>query len=84
VSGAVRDACLGLASKDCNIEVYGIAPEKLKQFLSLRYGIDLVADAFGVVKIRHYPIDISISRRESKKGLGHIGFEVLSDPYVIV
>ncbi|MEI6972712.1 MAG: HD domain-containing protein, partial [bacterium] len=44
------------------------------------FALDLVGRAFGVVKIRGMPIDVAIPRRESKAGLGHKGFEVLSDP----
>ena len=84
VGGVVRDACLGLSSKDCDIEVYGVAPSRLKQLLAQHYETDLVGDAFGVIKIKHYPIDISIPRRESKAGLGHRGFEILSDPTLTV
>ncbi len=75
---------MGLASKDCDIEVYGIAPARLKELLAQHYEIDLVGEAFGVIKIKHCPIDVSIPRRESKAGLGHRGFEVLSDPTLTI
>lgn len=84
VGGAVRDACLGLSSKDCDIEVYGVPPEKLKQLLTANFETDLVGEAFGVIKLRHVPVDISIPRRESKSGLGHRGFDILSDPTLTV
>lgn len=80
VGGCVRDALLGLESKDIDIEVYGVAPDRLLHLLSERYAIDLVGQAFGVVKIHGLPIDVSLPRRESKTGLGHKGFEVHSDP----
>lgn len=80
VGGSVRDAVLGIAAKDLDIEVYGIAPKRLIEILSADFPIDLVGEAFGVIKIRHLPIDVSIPRRESKAGLGHRGFKTLSDP----
>ena len=80
VGGAVRDALLRRPVKDVDVEVYGIAPERLKQLLAERYPLDLVGAAFGVIKIHGLPIDISIPRRESKAGLGHRGFDVMSDP----
>ena len=64
VGGAVRDAQLGLEQKDFDIEVYGIAYDRLADFLS-RYGrVDLVGKSFGVVKLLGW--DFSIPRRESK------------------
>jgi tRNA nucleotidyltransferase (CCA-adding enzyme) len=80
VGGAVRDALLDLAVQDVDIEVYGIAPGRLKQMLGGRYRLDLVGEAFGVLKLHGLAVDVSIPRRESKRGLGHKGFEVLSDP----
>ncbi|GJL50705.1 MAG: multifunctional CCA protein [Nitrospirales bacterium] len=80
VGGCVRDAILGISSKDLDIEVYGIAPEKLKQLLGTYFKIDVVGEAFGVLKIYGWPIDVSIPRRESKAGLGHKAFDIFSDP----
>ena len=84
VGGSVRDAVLGIAAKDLDIEVYGIQPEKLFGMLSQQFRIDLVGQAFGVIKIHNLPIDVSIPRRESKSGLGHKGFEVNSDPEMTI
>ena len=78
--GCVRNAALGLPATDLDIEVYGIAPDRLMTILSARFTMDLVGHAFGVLKIHSLPIDISIPRRESKTGVGHGGFETLSDP----
>lgn len=80
VGGSVRDSFLGLPAKDVDVEVYGIPPESLKTMLASRFEIDLVGEAFGVIKIHGLPIDISIPRRESKAGMGHKGFDVMSDP----
>lgn len=80
VGGSVRDACLGLPAKDLDLEVFGMSPDRLQGLLTQRFDLDLVGRSFGVLKIRHLPIDVSIPRRESKRGLGHRGFEIFSDP----
>lgn len=84
VGGAVRDALLGRPAGDLDLEVYGLAPERLRSLLAESFELDLVGQSFGVLKIRHLPIDVSIPRRESKRGLGHKGFEVRSDPALSV
>ncbi len=80
VGGCVRDAILGRQAKDIDIEVYGVSPEGLKHLLSEHFTIDLVGEVFGVLKIHGYPIDVSMPRRESKSGLGHKAFYIMSDP----
>jgi len=80
VGGCVRDALLGIAAKDLDVEVYGVTPDALTSALAEAFSIDLVGAAFGVIKLRGLPIDVSIPRRESKAGLGHRGFAILSDP----
>ena len=80
VGGAVRDALLGLPAEDLDVEVFGIAPERLRGLLEERFRLDLVGQSFGVLKIRRLPLDVAIPRRESKRGLGHRGFEIHSDP----
>lgn len=80
VGGCVRDAALGIPAKDLDIEVYGVKPDALVEILTQHFRIDLVGRAFGVIKIHGLPIDVSIPRRESKAGLGHKAFTILSDP----
>ena len=84
VGGAVRDAFLGLPAKDLDIEVYGIEVEKLEEVLSPFGEIDAVGKSFGILKIKNLDIDISVPRRENKSGLGHKGFEIMSDPFMSV
>ena len=79
VGGCVRDAFLGLAPTDWDIEVYGVTSETLVEILSPHFSIDLVGEAFSVLKLRGVPIDISLPRRESKAGRGHRGFKVVAD-----
>jgi tRNA nucleotidyltransferase (CCA-adding enzyme) len=80
VGGSVRDALLGEAASDLDVEVFGLEPEDLKRLLSRRFDLDLVGQSFGVLKIRRLAVDVSIPRRESKRGLGHKGFEIHSEP----
>jgi tRNA nucleotidyltransferase (CCA-adding enzyme) len=80
VGGSVRDAILGLPATDLDVEVYGLSPERLRSVLAEDFELDLVGQSFGVLKIRHLDVDVSIPRRESKRGLGHKGFEIHSDP----
>lgn len=84
VGGCVRDSMMGLPAKDIDVEVYGVPAEVLKAGLAARFCIDLVGEAFGVIKLHHLPIDVSLPRRESKAGLGHKGFDILSDPNMTV
>jgi len=80
VGGSVRDAILGIAAKDLDIEVYGISLDNLLKILEGKFRIDLVGQSFGVIKIQGLPVDISIPRRESKTGSGHRGFSISGDP----
>ncbi|MGH7232052.1 MAG: CCA tRNA nucleotidyltransferase, partial [Nitrospiraceae bacterium] len=82
VGGCVRDLLLSSRPSDLDLEVYELAPQQLIDVLGSAFDIDLVGQSFGVIKLHHYPIDISLPRRESKVGMGHRGFEVLSDPWM--
>lgn len=82
VGGAVRDALLDIAAKDIDVEVFGLAPQLLEAAVARQFAIDKVGKAFGVLKIRGTPLDISLPRRESKSGTGHKGFDVSSDPFM--
>jgi len=85
VGGAVRDMVSGAASvKDADVEVFGVEPERLKEVLSRRFEFDQCGVSFGVLKIKHLDIDVSLPRRESKQGFGHKGFLVQSDPSLSV
>lgn len=81
VGGAVRDALLGDQPKDFDIEVYGIAYDRLTGILA-RYGrVDLVGKSFGVVKLNAGSTenDFSVPRRDSKFGLHHRDFHATFD-----
>ena len=80
VGGSVRDGLLGASVKDVDLEVFGLSPDTLKRELSRRFELDLVGQSFGVIKLHHLNVDVSLPRRESKRGLGHKGFDIDSDP----
>jgi tRNA nucleotidyltransferase (CCA-adding enzyme) len=75
--GAVRDVLLGLPPKDLDIEVYGIAYERLARLLEPHGRVDLVGRSFGVIKFTApdaETCDFGIPRRDSKTGRGHRDF----------
>jgi len=82
IGGSVRDKLMGKESKDWDIEVYGMDPDKLERTLGSVGKVDAVGKAFGVLKIvvGDEDFDVSIPRRESKEGKGHKGFIPVPDP----
>lgn len=87
VGGCVRDEVLGIESKDFDIEVYGLTPDKVEE-VARRFGrIDAVGRAFGILKLHTntgFDIDISLPRKDSKIAEGHRGFEVKVDPHMSI
>ena len=85
VGGCVRDSLLLKSDvKDFDVEVFGLAPDILRETLESRFRLDLVGLSFGVLKIHGHDIDVSLPRRESKQGTGHRGFFIDSDPMMSV
>ena len=81
VGGSVRDLLLGgLAVKDVDLEVFGLSADRLQQVVGAAFGYDACGLSFGVLKVKHYDIDIALPRRESKRGTGHRGFLIDADP----
>ena len=78
VGGWVRDRCLGLEATDIDIEIFGVASDRLVELLRTIGPVDTVGRAFAVHKLNG--VDVSIPRRESKTGPGHRGFSVTGDP----
>jgi tRNA nucleotidyltransferase (CCA-adding enzyme) len=75
----VRDILMGTTPEDWDLEVYGVAPEKLRTVLD-RFGtVNVVGEAFTVYKLGP-DIDVSIPRRERKSGRGHRAFVIEGDP----
>ncbi len=81
VGGAVRDSLDGArAVKDVDLEVFGLAPARVQEVVGRRYAFDACGLSFGVLKLKHLDVDISLPRRETKRGAGHRGFLIDSDP----
>ncbi|HSL22830.1 MAG TPA: hypothetical protein VK886_14965 [Vicinamibacterales bacterium] len=78
VGGWVRDRLLGIASKDLDLEVYGVPGDRLRALLESFGRVDTVGESFTVYKVGG--LDVSLPRRESKTGRGHKGFTVMGDP----
>ncbi|HUS36211.1 MAG TPA: HD domain-containing protein [Verrucomicrobiae bacterium] len=81
--GCVRDALLGYAPKDFDVEVYGVTYERLVAALSKWGKTDLVGRSFGVVKLFLHDgaeYDFSLARKDSKTAPGHKGFAIEFTP----
>ena len=76
VGGCVRDAICDNIVKDFDIECYGLSGEDIKNAVGEYYNLDAVGMSFGVFKVHHFEIDISLPRKENKIGAGHRGFIV--------
>ena len=79
VGGCVRDGLMGVEPKDWDLEVYGVAPERLREILDAHGPVNAVGEAFTVYKLGSN-VDISLPRRERKTGRGHRAFVIEGDP----
>jgi tRNA nucleotidyltransferase (CCA-adding enzyme) len=87
VGGAVRDAILGLPIKDFDVEVHGLAAERLQAVASSAGSVDEVGAAFSVLKVSGLAgvtgaVDVALPRRDSKIGAGHRGIAAVGDPFL--
>ncbi len=80
VGGYVRDRLLGIASKDYDVEIYGLSPDAVADLLAGFGELIQVGRAFGVLRIKGLDADFSLPRRDSKSGTGHRGFNITFDP----
>lgn len=80
VGGCVRDILLETPCKDFDLEIYGLSGDQIRSALLGRFELDLVGASFGVMKVRHHPVDLALPRRENKIGAGHRGFLVETCP----
>jgi len=73
-----------LPAGEFDVEVFGLAPDRLKQALASVGEVNAVGEAFTVYKVSGLadttPVDVSIPRRDSKVGPGHRGIAVVGDP----
>ena len=79
VGGCVRDRLMGTQPKDWDVEVYGVAPAKLRELLDRFGSVNVVGEAFTVYKLGA-DLDVSLPRRERKTGRGHRAFFIEGDP----
>ncbi|MDX1579118.1 MAG: hypothetical protein R3266_11560, partial [Gemmatimonadota bacterium] len=83
VGGCVRDALLGEAVTDFDVEVYRIPEDDLEVLLSALGPVNAVGKSFGVFKLgADEDIDVSLPRRDSNAGPGHRGIHVEGDPWM--
>lgn len=83
VGGCVRDELMGIEPKDWDLEVYGVAPERLREILDQFGPVNVVGEAFTVYKLG-LDLDVSMPRRERKAGRGHRAFVIEGDPSMSV
>ena len=74
VGGCVRDRLLNTEVKDYDLEIYNLSAQKLLDALKNICEIDAVGMSFGVLKVKHFDIDLALPRKENKSGRGHRGF----------
>ena len=102
VGGWVRDQLRGQADltrsaphKDLDLEVFGIAQDRLADLLRGLGRVEAVGQSFPVYKVTRgkgeggggkeaTALDVALPRRESKRGRGHKGFEVAGDPFMSI
>ena len=82
VGGYVRDMLMGEDNKDIDIEVHGVAPEKLTEILGEFGEIISIGQSFGVYALKGYSIDIAVPRKEKAVGKGHKDFEISVDSFL--
>lgn len=87
VGGGVRDLLLAKEVKDFDLEVFGLEAGKLEDLLRPFGKVNVVGKSFGVLKVlvnHSIDIDVSLPRRDSKKGDRHNDFSVATDPFMAI
>ncbi len=82
VGGCIRDALMGIAPKDFDVEVFGLELDEIAAILAKIGKTDLVGKSFAVVKLwsQGAEYDFSVPRTETKSGQGHRGFDIKTEP----
>ena len=76
VGGCVRDGLLGRESADIDCEVYGLAPEALRQLAEEFGSVDESGARFGIFSLKEAGIDLAVPRTETRRGRLHGDFDV--------
>lgn len=82
VGGYVRDYVLGLRSPDIDIEIHGLAAERLMPVLQGIGRVKTEGLDYGIFLLEDWDIDIALPRKETCTGKGHRDFLVEVDPYL--
>ena len=82
VGGFVRDAQLGIETKDFDIEVHGLTPSVLESILDELGQRLTIGESFGIYNLKGYSLDIAMPRKEHLRGQGHRDFDILVDPFI--
>lgn len=82
VGGAVRDTLLGYTAGDADLEVYGLAADRLERLAQSFGQVHLVGKQFAILHLATAAgvVELALPRRESKTGPGHRGFSVEALP----
>ncbi len=62
VGGAVRDSLLGCAATDIDVEVFGLAPDRVGALLGGPLAASEVGRSFPIFRLHRLPIDVSFPR----------------------
>src|SRR5262245_24432489 len=62
VGGCVRDAALGRPLRDLDLEVFGVAPERLLALVRARRAADVVGRHFPVLSLRGIALEVTLPR----------------------
>lgn len=82
VGGFVRDRILKSETKDIDIEVHGVFPEKLREILDSCGSTLEFGESFGIYSLKGFGIDIALPRSERATGRGHRDFLISVDPFI--
>jgi tRNA nucleotidyltransferase (CCA-adding enzyme) len=80
VGGCIRDAALGYPLRDLDVEVFGVAPHRLRALLGARCSAEVVGRHFPVLRLHGLAIDVSVPRRPSGAAAGAPDFAAGADP----